>query len=49
MNWVNWTLDEHIRLHRAEARFLALTGAAPRGVPRLVSGCAARDDCELVT
>jgi hypothetical protein len=48
-NGPTWTLDEHIRLHRAEARFLALTRAAPRGVPRLVSGIAARGDCELVT
>lgn len=35
-NGPTWTLDEHIRLHRAEARFLALSAAAPSGVPRLV-------------
>lgn len=35
-NGPTWTLDEHIRLHRAEAKFLALTVAAPAGVPRLV-------------
>jgi hypothetical protein len=48
-NGPTWTLDEHIRLHRAEARFLSLTRAAPRGVPRLVSAFTARDACELAT
>jgi hypothetical protein len=36
-NGPTWSLDEHIRLHRAEARFLALAEAAPPGIPRLVS------------
>jgi hypothetical protein len=36
-NGPTWSLDEHIRLHRAEARFLALAAVAPQGIPRLVS------------
>jgi len=36
-NGPTWSLDEHIRLHRAEARFLALAAEAPAGIPRLVS------------
>jgi len=32
----DWSLDEHIRLHRAEARYLALSRVAPAGMPRLV-------------
>ena len=36
-NGPTWSLDEHIRLHRAEARFLALSAAAPAGIPRLVA------------
>jgi len=35
-NGPSWSLDEHIRLHRAEARYLALSHAAPAGMPRLV-------------
>lgn len=35
-NGPGWSLDEHIRLHRAEARFLALSAVAPPGIPRLV-------------
>jgi hypothetical protein len=35
-NGPTWSLDEHIRLHRAEARFLALAAVAPDGIPRLV-------------
>lgn len=35
-NGPTWSLDEHIRLHRAEARFLALAGTAPPAIPRLV-------------
>lgn len=35
-NGPTWSLDEHIRLHRAEARFVALADAAPAGIPRLV-------------
>ena len=35
-NGPTWSLDEHIRLHRAEARFVALAKAAPAGIPRLV-------------
>jgi hypothetical protein len=35
-NGPTWTLDEHIRLHRAEARYLALSAVAPPGIPRLV-------------
>jgi hypothetical protein len=34
-NGPGWSLDEHIRLHRAEARYLALSHAAPAGMPRL--------------
>ena len=36
-NGPGWSLDEHIRLHRAEARFLALSAVAPAGIPRLTS------------
>lgn len=36
-NGPTWSLDEHIRLHRAEARFLALAEVAPVGIPRLVA------------
>jgi len=36
-NGPTWSLDEHIRLHRAEARFLALAAVAPDGIPRLVA------------
>ncbi|ROS30594.1 hypothetical protein EDF34_0233 [Cellulomonas sp. PhB150] len=36
-NGPTWSLDEHIRLHRAEARFLALAAVAPEGIPRLVA------------
>nr|WP_090033991.1 hypothetical protein [Cellulomonas marina] len=36
VNGPTWSLDEHIRLHRAEARYLALSAAAPAGIPRLV-------------
>lgn len=35
-NGPDWSLDEHIRLHRAEARYVALSRAAPAGMPRLV-------------
>lgn len=35
-NGPTWSLDEHIRLHRAEARYLALAAVAPEGIPRLV-------------
>ena len=35
-NGPTWSLDEHIRLHRAEARFVALASAAPAAIPRLV-------------
>jgi hypothetical protein len=35
-NGPSWSLDEHIRLHRAEARYVALSHAAPAGMPRLV-------------
>lgn len=35
-NGPGWSLDEHIRLHRAEARYLALSAVAPDGIPRLV-------------
>ncbi|GAA3822194.1 hypothetical protein [Cellulomonas soli] len=35
-NGPTWSVDEHIRLHRAEARFLALADVAPAGIPRLV-------------
>ncbi|WP_448629471.1 hypothetical protein [Cellulomonas soli] len=36
-NGPTWSVDEHIRLHRAEARFLALADVAPAGIPRLVA------------
>lgn len=35
-NGPDWSLDEHIRLHRAEARYLALSRVAPAGMPRLI-------------
>ncbi len=35
-NGPDWSLDEHIRLHRAEARYLALSEVAPAGMPRLI-------------
>ena len=35
-NGPDWSLDEHIRLHRAEARYLALSDVAPAGMPRLI-------------
>lgn len=35
-NGPTWTLDEHVRLHRAEAKYLELSGAAPPGIPRLI-------------
>ncbi|MFJ3406686.1 hypothetical protein [Promicromonospora sp. NPDC090134] len=35
-NGPQWSLDEHIRLHRAEARYLALSEVAPAGMPRLI-------------
>ncbi|MCL3861407.1 hypothetical protein [Actinotalea sp. K2] len=35
-NGPTWTLDEHVRLHRAEAKYLALSQAAPPGIPRLI-------------
>nr|WP_108494599.1 hypothetical protein [Promicromonospora sp. AC04] len=35
-NGPQWSLDEHIRLHRAEARYLALSRIAPAGMPRLI-------------
>jgi hypothetical protein len=35
-NGPQWSLDEHIRLHRAEARYLALSQVAPAGMPRLI-------------
>jgi hypothetical protein len=35
-NGPDWSLDEHIRLHRAEARYVALSAVAPAGMPRLV-------------
>lgn len=35
-NGPTWTLDEHVRLHRAEAKYLELSAAAPRGIPRLI-------------
>lgn len=35
-NGPDWTVDEHIRLHRAEARYLALSAVAPAGMPRLI-------------
>ncbi|MEV8027207.1 MULTISPECIES: hypothetical protein [Cellulosimicrobium] len=36
-NGPDWTVDEHIRLHRAEARYLALSAVAPAGMPRLIA------------
>ena len=35
-NGPTWTLDEHVRLHRAEAKYLALSASAPPGIPRLI-------------
>ncbi len=35
-NGPQWSLDEHIRLHRAEARYLAVSEVAPAGMPRLI-------------
>lgn len=35
-NGPTWTLDEHVRLHRAEAKYLALSQSAPAGIPRLI-------------
>ncbi|WP_460887622.1 hypothetical protein [Promicromonospora xylanilytica] len=35
-NGPQWSLDEHIRLHRAEARYLALSRVAPAGMPRII-------------
>lgn len=35
-NGPDWSVDEHIRLHRAEARYLALSRVAPAGMPRLI-------------
>jgi hypothetical protein len=32
----DWSLDEHIRMHRAEARYVALSQVAPAGMPRLL-------------
>ena len=43
-NGPTWSLDEHIRLHRAEARFLALAAVAPPGIPRLVAWPVAASD-----
>ena len=43
-NGPGWSLDEHIRLHRAEARYLALSAVAPAGIPRLVREPAAPSD-----
>ena len=36
-NGPDWSLDEHIRLHRGEARYLALSTVAPAGMPRLIA------------
>ena len=36
-NGPQWWLDEHIRLHRAEARYLALSQVAPAGMPRIIA------------
>ena len=36
-NGPDWSLDEHIRLHRAEARYVALSKVSPAGMPRLVA------------
>jgi hypothetical protein len=41
-NGHDWSLDEHIRLHRAEARYLALSRVAPAGMPRLIAVAADR-------
>nr|WP_216648079.1 hypothetical protein [Isoptericola chiayiensis] len=41
-NGPHWSLDEHIRLHRAEARYLALSEVAPAGMPRLIPVAADR-------
>jgi hypothetical protein len=41
-NGPEWSLDEHIRLHRAEARYLALSEVAPAGMPRLIPVAADR-------
>lgn len=38
----DWSVDEHIRLHRAEARYVALSAVAPAGMPRLVEVDASR-------
>lgn len=35
-NGPSWSIDEHIRLHRAEAKYLALSAAAASGMPRLI-------------
>lgn len=35
-NGPTWTLDEHVRLHRAEAKYLELSAAAPPGIPRMI-------------
>ncbi len=35
-NGPDWTVDEHIRLHRAEARYLAVSAVAPAGMPRIL-------------
>ena len=36
-NGPDWSVDEHIRLHRAEARYLALSQVAPAGMARLIA------------
>lgn len=36
-NGPTWTLDEHVRLHRAEAKYLELSASAPAGIPRLIA------------
>lgn len=41
-NGPDWSVDEHIRLHRAEARYLALSAVAPAGMPRLITVDATR-------
>ncbi|SDS47262.1 hypothetical protein [Paraoerskovia marina] len=41
-NGPDWSVDEHIRLHRAEARYLALSAVAPAGMPRLIDVDATR-------
>lgn len=35
-NGPTWTLDEHVRLHRAEAKYLELSASAPADIPRLI-------------